>query len=278
MIARDKSDGKVALAAPRSATMLLGSDRIFYTGRLRRSMKARRLGGISIYAVPEGAFDISIADGARQSASIVAIPPYQQHRIVPPRGPIWNLLIEPECLTETAIAQTLALCNDPEGHAMLERFKTAEAQLVPGCRADRFTTAAFDELFFGEALPVRMMDARIATVLRMLGETAAETMLSAETCAEAVSLSTSRLLHLFRQETGISFRHCRMWKRARRFLDQTAGNASLTDVALGLGYPDSSHFSHSIRRTFGMQPGVMRAGARDLNIWPGANYTMFATC
>lgn len=271
-----RPDMPILLNAHHNATMLLGNDRIFYTGRLRRSIKARRLGGVSIYAVPEGTFDISIGDGASRSVSIVGIAPYVPHRIMPPRGPIWNLLIEPECLSQTVVADILALCNGPARQATFERLRTAEAQLVPDAATDRFTTAAFDKLFFGAPLPVREMDLRIMTVLEMLREAPTDSLLSAETCADAVRLSTSRLLHLFRRETGVSFRQCRMWKRARRFLDQATGDASLTDVALGLGYPDSSHFSHSIRRTFGLQPGVIRAGARGLSIWPGADYTLFA--
>ena len=258
--------------------MLLGTDRVFYTGRLWRSMKARNLGALSIYAVPEGAFDISFGDSIRRSLNIVAVPPYTAHRLSPPRGPIWNLLIEPESLSAAAMAKIVADCNGPEGRAMLEQFRMAEAELTPEIRSDRFTTAVFDERFFGAPLPLRTMDPRIQYVLHMMEHARPETILSAEACAAAARLSTSRLLHLFSQETGVSFRQCRMWKRARRFLDQAAGATRLTDVALGLGYPDSSHFSHSIRRTFGMHPQLMRAGARSLDILPAANYTLFAAC
>ena len=68
------------------------------------------------------------------------------------------------------------------------------------------------------------------------------------------------MLRLFRDDTGIPFRKLRMWKRARRFLDLANGTTRLTDVALDLGYPDSSHFSNSIRRIFGMGPALIRAG------------------
>lgn len=266
------------LPAPHDATMLIGSDRIFFTGRLRRSMKARRLGAVSIYAVPEGQFEIAVGDNPRQSCRIVAVPAHLPHRILPPRGPIWNLLLEPESLTDKAIDAVVGSCNGAGGESMLAQLRRAESRLTSGGRAMGFTTSAFDDLFFGTPLPARAMDDRIVEILRLLREEPNEARLSAETCAAAVGLSASRLLHLFRQETGIAFRSCRMWKRARRFLDQANGEASLTDVALGLGYPDSSHFSHSIRRTFGMQPGAIRAGARGMLICPGANYTLFAAC
>ena len=43
-----------------------------------------------------------------------------------------------------------------------------------------------------------------------------------------------------------------MWKRARRFMDHANRDHSVTEVALDLGYPDSTHFSHSIRACFGL--------------------------
>lgn len=263
--------------ARHGSTMLLGSDRIFYAGPLRRSIKARNLGALSIYAAPETAFEISVDGGTRQSCRIVAVPPHVPHRIMPPEGPIWNLLVEPETITDEAISSVLETCNGPGRDAALARLREAEARLSGGSDPQGFTTAAFDALFLGMTLPVRHMDNRIVEVLRMLREEPRDANLSADTCAEAVGLSASRLCHLFRQETGIPFRSCKMWRRARRFLDQATGGASLTEVALGLGYPDSSHFCHSIRRTFGMQPGAIRAGSRNMLIWPGADYRLFAT-
>ena len=37
-------------------------------------------------------------------------------------------------------------------------------------------------------------------------------------------------------------------------------------VALDIGYPDSTHFSHSIRQTFGLKPRDIFAGSRKLRI------------
>jgi AraC-like DNA-binding protein len=258
------------------STLLLGSNRIFYTGPLRRSLEARRLGALSIYAAPERPFDIRIGDGACQRRRIVAVPAFEPHRIAPPHGAIWNLLIEPETTTPQALAGLQDLCEEPGGDRLLDHLRRAEGLLADGEVGDGLTTEAFDRLLLGAVLPVRPLDGRIVEVLRQLSEEPNDATLSAEACAASVGLSASRLCHLFRAETGVSFRSCKMWRRARRFLDQARGDSSLTDVALGLGYPDSSHFSHSIRRTFGMQPGAMRAGARNMTIRPGADYRLFA--
>ena len=108
----------------------------------------------------------------------------------------------------------------------------------------------------------------------MLVDDLRDNAVSAAMCGAAVGLSTSRFLHLFKENTGIPFRSLRMWKRARRFLDHANREDSLTDVALGLGYPDSSHFSHSIRASFGLQPRAIREGSRGMRVCVGENYAL----
>ena len=245
---------------PFAATLLIGGDRMLYAGPLRRSLAPRRLGALSIYVAP-GPFDIAVGNGPRRNLCLAIVPPHLGHWITPPQGPIWNLLIEPESTTPEALAR---LCDKPPGR-LFERLR----ELTSG---DGFTTEAFDVLSLGAALPLRKMDPRSSVVIDALR---ADPVLNAQDCARAVGLSTSRLLHLFRQDTGMPFRDFRMWKRARRFLDRAAGTASLTEMAIRLGYPDSSHFSHSIRRTFGMGPSVMRVGARGMQVRVGDGYSLF---
>ena len=56
------------------------------------------------------------------------------------------------------------------------------------------------------------------------------------------------------------------WKRARSLLQYVNLDANLTDVALEVGYPDASHFSHSIRQIYGLKPKDIFAGSRRLNV------------
>jgi AraC-like DNA-binding protein len=66
--------------------------------------------------------------------------------------------------------------------------------------------------------------------------------------------------------TGVLYR---MWRRARSWLRHIRTDAPLTQIALDLGDPDSSHFSHSIRQTYGLPPRDMRSVMRD-SIFLGA--------
>ena len=38
-------------------------------------------------------------------------------------------------------------------------------------------------------------------------------------------------------------------------------------IAQDIGYPDSTHFSHSIRRFYGLKPRAIFSGSRDLAIY-----------
>jgi AraC-like DNA-binding protein len=48
-------------------------------------------------------------------------------------------------------------------------------------------------------------------------------------------------------------------------VDQAAING-VRDIALDTGYPDSTHFSHSIRQVYGLRPSDILAGSRRLAV------------
>ncbi|WP_323785704.1 AraC family transcriptional regulator [Thalassovita sp.] len=256
--------------------MAIGRDRFFYSGLLGNSGKPRRMGGVTIYVAPEGELDIGFGKSGRtERRQIAALAPYETHRLISPCGRILNLGFEPESLRPEDQARLIARCNDAErGPQLAQRIRDAEAQLSASGKEAGFTNTAFDLLFLGETLAERPKDRRIKEALATICIEIEDNALSADDLAAKAGLSTSRFLHLFKENTGIAFRSLRMWKRARRFLDHANGSESLTEVALELGYPDSSHFSHSIRRTYGLKPRSIRLGSRNLKVFAGAGYTL----
>ena len=111
----------------------------------------------------------------------------------------------------------------------------------------------------------RHIDARINRVLEDIRNDPSRN-ITAQACAEAVGLSFSRFLHLFKAEVGTPFRSLRTWKRARSLLHHVTRDTNLLQVALDAGYPDSTHFSHSIRQVYGLKPGDVFAGSRQLTV------------
>ena len=67
----------------------------------------------------------------------------------------------------------------------------------------------------------------------------------------------------------MSFRAFRAWKRARHLLHFVNEDINLAHLAQDIGYPDSTHFSHSIRRFYGLKPRAIFSGSRDLAIYRG---------
>ena len=137
--------------------------------------------------------------------------------------------------------------------------------LTRQCRTD-IGSAEFDQMCFGETLPRRPLDPRVVRAIARIGRFSGEP-LTATTCAAEAGLSASRFLHLFKQETGISFRSFRAWKRARHLLNFANQDLNLAHLAQDIGYPDSTHFSHSIRRFYGLKPRAIFSGSRDLMIY-----------
>ncbi len=114
--------------------------------------------------------------------------------------------------------------------------------------------------------PPRSLDPRVIRSIAQIGRFCGEPV-TAASCAAEAGLSSSRFLHLFKQETGISFRAFRAWKRARHLLHFANQDLNLAHLAQDIGYPDSTHFSHSIRRFYGLKPRAIFSGSRDLAIY-----------
>ncbi|MDE3176112.1 MAG: helix-turn-helix transcriptional regulator [Pseudomonadota bacterium] len=254
--------------------MLLGRDRLFYGGLVGNAMKTRCLGAITLYAAVEGELEISIADGPWRRRRLIALAPYTPHRLRTSSGQIANLCLESESIDRADMAALIAEINAADNARLIRRIVEARHETARVGAGDGFSTREFDVYFLGRALKARDVDPRIRFILDKLIDALPDHAISAESCASRIGVSTSRFLHLFKESTDIPFRSARMWKRARRFMDHANRDDSLTGVALDLGYPDSSHFSHSIRACFGLQPRSIRQGSRGMKVFVGENYAL----
>lgn len=263
------------MTLPEFGHLLIGQDRLFYSGLIGNSMRERRLGGFTIYVSPDDGLEISVEGGAWQKREIVALAPFTEHRLRGDSDCMFNVMIESESVAESDLARLVDITNSgSSASALAAHVRAAHRNLMQSRDAGGFSTRQFDEYFLRAPLRARCIDSRIARVLASEPADAdCETPMASDLAAE-LGLSTSRFLHLFKVNTGLPFRSHRMWKRARRFMDHAAAASSLTNVALDLGYPDSSHFSHSIRHTYGLQPRSIRRGSRGLRVFAGEGYSV----
>ena len=77
--------------------------------------------------------------------------------------------------------------------------------------------------------------------------------------ARQVSISPSRLGHLYAEHLGLSYPVWRRWVRLQHAMTAVRHGASLTAAAHRAGYADSAHLSRTTRAMFGLTPTQARA-------------------
>ncbi len=245
--------------------MLVGPERVFYAGLLGRPRR-RTLGSLIVFASMQGGLRLSVAGQPDRLVEAAVMPAYCEHSIEPEHPSVIGVLIEPESVDPLALSRLAGDLAGLEEGDLAARLRAAHARLREMPLKHRASSADFDTAVLGAPLPPRSLDRRIARVLAALRDQPGEAFTAAD-CAAMVNLSVSRFLHLFKQETGIAFRACRAWKRARHLLNFANETINMAHLALDIGYPDSTHFSHSIRRFYGLQPRAIFSGSRQLEIF-----------
>ena len=244
--------------------MLLSPERIYYAGLLGRPRR-RIGGGMLLYVALEGQLTVT-QDNASRSAAVLVVAPYAAHSITSETPSIVCLVIEPETVTPQTLEGLTARLTGSGAAGFAAHIRTTPGALRETGANWRFTTDEFDRTMFGATLPTRPLDRRVRRAAAALGDISGAKLTAAD-CADDAHLSPSRFLHLFKDETGVSFRAFRAWKRARHLLHYVNEDQNLAHLAQRIGYPDSTHFSHSIRRFYGLKPRAIFSGSRDLAIY-----------
>jgi len=251
--------------------MLITPERVFYAGLLGRP-RERCPGAFHIYVAIEAGLWLTTANSRESYRELAVVPPNVRHTIASDYRSAICLVIEPESVRAGAFEELAERLSGADAQLFAQRIRAAYGELRQRQRSDDITSAEFDTMCFGEALPRRTLDARVVRAIAQIGRFCGDPV-TAASCAAQAGLSSSRFLHLFKQETGISFRAFRAWKRARHLLHFANQDLNLAHLAQDIGYPDSTHFSHSIRRFYGLKPRAIFLGSRDLAIYrsdPGA--------
>lgn len=245
--------------------MLVGPDRAFYLGLLG-TLSLRKFGSLTIYTSLERPFRICL-DGRRwERRHMAVVPPYIPHRIETNERMICSTMLEPESIDFSYFASSLTADSiDKNGPISLSRIRAAYSHLQKIGAGEAVEGLDVDQLFFGKSLVASQLDPRIEKIVDKIKRDPGS-QITAEECAEETNLSFSRFLHLFKAETGVPFRRFRAWRRARNLLYHVFRTDTLTDIALEIGYPDSTHFSHSIRQFYGLMPSEIFAGSRRLGV------------
>ncbi|MDR3469745.1 MAG: AraC family transcriptional regulator [Xanthobacteraceae bacterium] len=251
---------------PSGHLMLISPQRVFYAGLLGRP-RGKTSGGFHIYCALEGSLTVTRDGRSDRATTMAVVPPYVSHTVVSDHPTVVCVIIEPETVPSADLAVLASRLAGPDGAAVRQRIGAVyDGIRVGALRPAEMTTAEFDRIVFGAPLRPRHLDPRVAATVARLVENP-ERAMTAQDCARETGLSQSRFLHLFKDETGVCFRAFRAWKRARHLLHFVNEDLNFAHLAQDIGYPDSTHFSHSIRRFYGLKPRAIFTGSRDLAIY-----------
>jgi AraC-like DNA-binding protein len=244
--------------------MWITPDRVFYAGLLGTPAMHIK-GAIMVYVAIEAPLRVRIDGGEWQTTEVAVVQPYVRYEIACDQRHALGVQVEAETVDMARLPPLLKDCGAVHAPEFAAQVRRAHEGLVAAGWAVDVQPSDYDLTFFGEPLPARRLDPRIAATLERIKSNPSEPA-AAQECADHVNLSFSRFLHLFKEQVGTPFRSFRTWKRARSLLQYVNCNSSLVNVALDIGYPDSTHFSHSIRQTFGLKPKDIFAGSRKLRL------------
>lgn len=71
------------------------------------------------------------------------------------------------------------------------------------------------------------------------------------------SLSESRLIHLFKKETGITIRRYILWRRLQKSLETMVSGSSIKQSAQLAGFTDAAHLNRTFVSMYGINPSRM---------------------
>ncbi|NEX63735.1 helix-turn-helix domain-containing protein [Noviherbaspirillum galbum] len=254
--------------------MLITPDRICYAGALGRP-HTRQFGAITVYVSLGSPLHILFQDGKRYSTDICVVQPDTPHEIATVDRRIGVYMIEPESIDMDRLPEWFTADQAALPAALHQRLRDAFLSLADGSVHVNAIRPRLDEFFLGHALPSRKLEWRMAAVVNRIKRNPSDSV-GAEEYADQVDLSFSRFLHLFKEEVGTTFRRFRAWKRARNFMSYVNTERNLTDIALETGFPDSSHFSHTVRHYWGLTPRDIIAGSRRLAVINDASFVSTA--
>lgn len=111
-------------------------------------------------------------------------------------------------------------------------------------------------------------DKRIEIVLRMIDDTCdcEKISLQVKYIAKAMSISESRLSHLFKEEIGIPLKSYIVLHKIQRVYEKIFDHESITDAAIASGFDSSAHFAFTNKKMTGMSARNIITDSRFLKV------------
>ncbi|WP_394823523.1 helix-turn-helix domain-containing protein [Pendulispora albinea] len=152
--------------------------------------------------------------------------------------------------------------EEPVQSLDFERFTSLLPALAEAF-AGKLSCAGVDRLFesavqiiSGQAPTPPTLDPRIERALELIDELPFDEV-TLTALARRLSLSSSRLRHLFKEVTGNSVSHYTRWAAVWRAVSLWSQGRKLTEIAHQVGFHDLAHLDHAFIDVFGLNPSTV---------------------
>lgn len=104
-----------------------------------------------------------------------------------------------------------------------------------------------------KSLYIKKIDNRVLKCIQFIKKSEIEN-IKLQHAADHVSLSSSRLYHLFKQETGLTFRQFLLNCKLIKSLQSLYNRQNFTEATFFGGFSNQPHFNKTFKKTFGIKP------------------------
>lgn len=201
-----------------------------------------------------GAFYLRFNKRGWVKCHCIVIPAGVIHEVFPTKGVIAKYWVEKESTHYPYLHRQLLSQSESIEHN--ESILLAFHRIYENRLSFNEARVELDKLFTLQVPEKQMLDPRVLRVSEII-RSEPDYNFSIESLASKVDLSSSRLLHLIKKETGTSYRKFRMWQRLRYAISILGTTHSLTYAAVEAGFNDSAHFSRCFKARYGVAPSTV---------------------
>ena len=165
--------------------MLITPERVFYAGLLGRP-RQRCSGALHVYVAIKGGIRLAAEGAVEGYSELAVVPPNLRHTVASDYRSVICVLVEPETVCAGALDLLAKRLAGVERPFFAARIRAACEQLRrQPCDGDIFSSA-FDVMCFGDALPRRILDARVVQAIAQIGRFSGDPVTAASCAAEGV--------------------------------------------------------------------------------------------
>ncbi len=242
-------------------TIIMSPDRLVYSGPPARGEIT--LGGYAIYVCTGRPIGVTIGKTTTETLSFAIVPPFTRHT-VHSGARVRIILAETESVSPELLKDERFQGGTDSSRAWASQIEDAFKRWESAPATAEIPS--IDMFFLGERLPPRRLDDRIRRAVDVIRDAPSSRSSRTPTIAKEVSLSPSRLRHLFGEQVDVPIRRYRAWKRLRNSIQIASQEPNLLTLAMAAGYADASHMCNSMKLYLGEQPSFIRAHWRKATV------------